>query len=165
MKKGFTLIEILVVLGVLAVLSVVALPIYKRYIFIAKTSEAKMNIGAIMTCEDSYAQLNDVYLTEAYYPPGIPGPEKREWNVDQSGHFRDIGFAPAGKVYYSYGVDEGNKCNNPEVAVPFHGSVPTTEGVDISIIAKGDLDGDGIFGFFCTTDERYPEIKGVIGDF
>jgi len=165
MKNGFTLIEILVVLGILIVLSVVALPIYKRYMLIAKTSEAKMNIGAIMTCEDSYAQLNDLYLTEAYYPLGMPGPEKREWNIDSSGHFKDIGFAPAGKVYYSYGVDSGNKCNNPEAANPNHGSVPATAGTDISVIAKGDLDGDGIFGYFCTTDTRYPEIKRIIGDF
>lgn len=163
-KKGFTLTELIVALAILAVLAAVALPVYKKYLLTAKTSEAKMNIGAIITCEDSYAATENQYLTESYYPTGLPGPTPRYWNPALSGNFEVIGFEPAGKVYYSYGVAAGDVCSDPAAANPLHGQVPVTKGADITVIAKGDLDGDGLFGYFCTTDLRFPKIRGSIGD-
>jgi len=163
-RKGVTLLELLIVLGIVTILVALALPGYKRFMLTARTTEAKVNIGAIIICEDSYAADADKYLTERYYPDGSPGTSARIWNPDNSGNFKEIGFQPSGRVYYSYGVAAGDQSSNPAGANPSHGEVAVTKNADITVIAKGDLDGDGRLGYFCTTDLRYPKIKGSIGD-
>ncbi len=165
MKKAFTLIEVIMVVVIIGILSSLAMTTYNRYRLVAKTAEAKMNIGAIITCEDSYAAIEGKYLTEEYKPDDNPGPEPRSWNDTNAGNFKVIGYRPSGKVYYSYGVAAGDVSANPANATPSHGEVAATNGTDITVIAKGDLDGDNETGFFCTTDVRFPKIKGVIGDF
>jgi type IV pilus assembly protein PilA len=164
-KKAFTLIELMVVIAILGILIGLAMPMYEKYMLTAKTAEAKTNIGAIMTCENSYAAIEEKYLTEQYYPTGTPGVSPRVWDINNSGNFRIIGFQPAGKVYYSYGIASGDVSSDPANANPAHGEVIPTYGADITVIAKGDLDGDGNFGYFCTTDLLYPQIKSSIEDF
>lgn len=157
-RKGFTLIELVVSIAIVSILVAVAIPIYKRYEYMARTSEAKQNVGAIMTCEGSYAAVEDKYLTERYYP-GHAGATPQVWNPSESGNYEVIGFQPSGKVFYDYGVAAGDFSSNPASANPSHGETPITSGVDITIIARGDLDGDGRYSYLFTTDTYYPKIN------
>lgn len=48
-KKGFTLVEVLVVLVIISILAAIAVPLYTDYVKGARASEAQTAIGAIWT--------------------------------------------------------------------------------------------------------------------
>lgn len=65
MKKGFTLVELVIVIIIVGILSIVAVPIYKGYTDRAKESEAKALLGSINTSEKVYyAEFNNFYTAE-----------------------------------------------------------------------------------------------------
>jgi type IV pilus assembly protein PilA len=57
-EKGFTLMELMVVIVIVAILAAVAVPLYVNYVKDAQRTEAKAAIGAVITAEQTYFQLN-----------------------------------------------------------------------------------------------------------
>ena len=53
-EKGFTLMELMVVIVIVAILAAVAVPLYINYVKDAQRTEAKAAIGAIITAEQAY---------------------------------------------------------------------------------------------------------------
>jgi len=135
-KKGFTLIELMIVVAIIGILSAVAIPNFISFRYKAKGSEAKANLGAIRTCEEAYRTEFDTYKTcEACPSTWVAGVLRKAtmlWD-DPSGDFVAIGFDPGLKVYYMY-----------EVAAT---------GTTFDITATGDVDGDGTVATF-TMDEE-----------
>jgi len=148
-EKGFTLIELMIVVAIIGILAAIAIPNFLSYQKKAKTSEAKTNLGAIRTSEESYRAENDVYLSCADSPAGNPTSSKRPW-VD-AGDFGTIGFAPAGNVYYQYKV----------VAV----AAVAPAGPTFTATAKGDLDGDGAFQTYTITNVNTNIAESTPGEF
>lgn len=62
-QRGFTLMELMVVIVIVAILAAVAVPLYINYVRDARETEAKGAIGAIVTAEQTYRQVNNVYTT------------------------------------------------------------------------------------------------------
>ena len=93
MRKGFTLLELMIVVAIVGVLAAVALPLYTEYMKKARTAEAKANVGDIRV-----AQL-------AYYDDDLGGDGNFAgtitalgWSLPGGGH---IGKAPASYEYSS----------------------------------------------------------------
>jgi type IV pilus assembly protein PilA len=53
-QDGFTLVELMVVVAIIGLLSAVAIPNFKKYQAKAKTSEAKLQLAAAYTAEQSF---------------------------------------------------------------------------------------------------------------
>ncbi len=53
-SKGFTLVELIIVIVIVGILSIVAVPVYKGYTKKAMGTEAKALLGSIMTAEKVY---------------------------------------------------------------------------------------------------------------
>ena len=122
-RRGFTLIEMMIVVAIIALLATIAIPNYMNFQLRAKTSEAKANLGAIRTCQEAYKAEHDVYLVCAANPGTVPAGTKATWSSTEAG-WTDIGFEPKGKVRYQYEVTVGGG------------------GTTFSATATGDLDGD-----------------------
>jgi len=136
--KGFTLIELMIVVAIIGVLAAIAIPQYTNFRLKAKTAEAKSNLGAIRLGEEAYFTEQEAYVVCAATPPtaaGFPGKNSIPW-ADAAGNFVKIGFSAKGQVYYQYAValdaDDG--------------------GLSFKASATGDLDGDGAEAEFVITD-------------
>ncbi|MCG8553079.1 MAG: prepilin-type N-terminal cleavage/methylation domain-containing protein [Desulfobacterales bacterium] len=141
-EKGFTLIELMIVVAIIGILAAIAIPNFLNYQLKSKTSEAKTNIGGIKTSLEAYNAEEDAYKTCTESPDSNPGKAKRAWT--DKGGFGTIGFEPAGEVYYSYSV--------------------TAATTSYTITATGDLDGDTTDAVF-TLDQDGEATKPAIGVF
>jgi prepilin-type N-terminal cleavage/methylation domain-containing protein len=69
-SKGFTLIELIVVVIVIGVLATIAVPQYMSAVERAKGGKAKNALGLISRAEKMYKAQNDVYVVFAAASPG-----------------------------------------------------------------------------------------------
>src|SRR5512145_1528413 len=79
-KKGFTLIELMIVVAIIGILAAIAIPNFLRFQAKSKQSEAKTNLGGIFTAQTAYFGENNLY-----------------------GSFANIAWSPVGsKQIYTY---------------------------------------------------------------
>jgi type IV pilus assembly protein PilA len=62
-KKGFTLIELMIVVAIIGILAAIAIPNFLKFQAKSKQSEAKTNLKAIYTAETGYYGENNAYNT------------------------------------------------------------------------------------------------------
>jgi len=144
-RKGFTLVELMIVVAIIGILAAIAIPNFLQFRLKAKTSEAKSNLGAIRSTEVAYFAEWDFYVGNQPATPianraGIT--DKRSWVP--STRFSLLGFAPEGSVFYSYAL---NGVNFPAIAA------------GVSMYAVGDLDGDSALSTFYVTDTSNEILK------
>ena len=126
-QKGFTLIELMIVVAIIAILAAIAIPNFLTYQMKSRQAEAKTNLQAIRTSEIAFQAERSCYLAiTAEGVPAIALPAKQvptAWGVGIApvvpaaagfcnaggtfiGTFRNIGFVATGTVNYRYVADE-----------------------------------------------------------
>jgi type IV pilus assembly protein PilA len=80
-NKGFSLVELMIVVAIIGVLAAIAVPNFKRFQMKAKQSEAKSSLSAMYTAQKAF---------------------QAEWGM-YFGDFADVGYAPEGMLKYRVG--------------------------------------------------------------
>ena len=118
-QKGFTLIELMIVVAIIGILAAIAIPNFLQYQMKSRQAEAKTNLGAIRTSEISFQAERSCYLgitaegavVAATKTVPLPWPGTAAVGSTQFcagaapifvGTFRDIGFVSTGAVLYTY---------------------------------------------------------------
>jgi type IV pilus assembly protein PilA len=135
-KKGFTLIELMIVVAIIGILAAIAIPNFLRFQAKSKQSEAKTNLGGIFTAETAYfAEQN-----------GYNGLDVVSW-------------APSGTCRYAYAASAGftlgdNTAANVAAAVA-RGTFDNTVGAfSFLAAAAGNIDTDATLDVWTMNQNR-----------
>lgn len=94
-SQGFTLIEIMIAMAIIAILAAIAIPGYQYYIEGAKRASLNANIDAMRLFVEDYYLENDTYLVGVYDPDPtntyIPNPATATDKVTAGGAAGAIG--------------------------------------------------------------------------
>lgn len=128
MKKGFTIIELMIVIAIIAFLSMVAVPTFSKFLAKAKRAEAYMNLSSIYAAQKAY------WAEHGKYSDVLSG---------EGG----IGWQPEGNINYSYGFpgSQGRNYFMGKLNTPLSGvGNAHADAQGFVAIAVGDIDGDGM---------------------
>lgn len=109
--RGFSLMELLIVIVIVGILAAIAYPNYTRYVERAKRTEAKAALLQIATNQERFYLQNNTY-TDDMTKLGFPS--SGDWETDSEAYIVDITSADASNfeatATYQLGGEEEEKC-------------------------------------------------------
>lgn len=155
-NKGFTLVELMVVVAIIGVLSAIAIPNFKTYQARAKTSEAKIQLASVYQAElamqSDYDSFATCLLDAGYTPP-------------KAGNYYAIGFPAANPTVNQMVRDNGGTCADTGFGFPAFKKVAGVSMVeaDLSGVTANAADFDNGFTTPQVSNNGDAFLAGAIG--
>ena len=123
-KKGFTLIELMIVVAIIGILAAIAIPNFLKFQAKSKQSEAKTNLKAVYTAETSYFGENNSYGTFPQVNWEPVGTSRYQFAVEAAGanpegaaapafvDWSNAGLLPAGGPFTSFSAAANGNIDN-----------------------------------------------------
>lgn len=166
--RGFTLVELMVVVAIVAALATLAVYGVRKYVFASKAVEPIYMIGQIKTAQEAWREefnaYYDVSTSLSSYYPDNPNNAKRHWVNPGHGDYQRwlfFGVSTPNPVQYGYVTKSGGPADTP----PAMGTTkvfnwPATGEPWFVVKAVGDLNQDSKYSMFVGssfTQEIYAE--------
>jgi type IV pilus assembly protein PilA len=134
-KKGFTLIELMIVVAIIAFLSLIAAPSFLRYLAKAKRVEAYMNLNALYIAQKAYFTEYGTYSSQLSGPGSVGWqPEGYKGGGAQESFNYTYGFPGTEGQHFYTGKLETKASNLAQGYANAQGFLA---------FAAADIDGDG----------------------
>src|SRR3989442_1782287 len=121
--RGFTLIELMIVVAIIGILAAIAIPNFMTYQAKARQSEAKVNLGGVFTTATSYFAENNTY--------SVPN--------------ASLGYMPAGNIRYNLWYGGIGSISVP--VAQFRVTFPCSTGAPTAVPVPAGSTAAGLNGF------------------